>query len=188
MLRAGVAMALGTDSRASNPDLDLLAEMRFVREHHPRIAAEKVLALGTIDGARALGLASQCGSLTPGKRANLAILQLPVPCPPDAYEAVLRPPAHRANLARRAAGRQAAVGLTRHGLQAAVRNLRFQNGRCAERFQSLHDLNNLGPPHHHPHGTPGRVFQRLTVGESNPGVITSASGSLAHGTLYSNSE
>jgi cytosine/adenosine deaminase-related metal-dependent hydrolase len=93
MLRAGVAMALGTDSRASNPDLDLLAEMRFVREHHPRIAAEKVLALGTIDGARALGLASQCGSLTPGKRANLAILQLPVPCPPDAYEAVLRPPA-----------------------------------------------------------------------------------------------
>jgi cytosine/adenosine deaminase-related metal-dependent hydrolase len=74
MLAVGVAMALGTDSRASNPDLCLLEEMRFVAGRHAGIAPAKILELGTLGGARALGLADQIGSLTTGKLANLAIV------------------------------------------------------------------------------------------------------------------
>jgi cytosine/adenosine deaminase-related metal-dependent hydrolase len=77
MLEAGVPVALGTDSRASNPDLSLLAEMRFVAERYPNVRAERVLELGTLAGARALGLDSECGSLEPGKLANLVIANLP---------------------------------------------------------------------------------------------------------------
>jgi len=71
MLEQGVTVALGTDSRASNPDLSLLAEMRYVAQSHPGISPEQVLALGTTSGATALGLDQTAGSLGPGKWANL---------------------------------------------------------------------------------------------------------------------
>jgi cytosine/adenosine deaminase-related metal-dependent hydrolase len=77
MLAAGVTVALGTDSRASSPDLSLLAEMRFVAKQFPEIDRERVLALGTLDGARALGRANEIGSLEPGKIANLTVVALP---------------------------------------------------------------------------------------------------------------
>jgi aminodeoxyfutalosine deaminase len=73
-LQSGVSMALGTDSRASNPNLDMLEEMRFVAERHPGVSPETVLRLGTLAGARALGLADQMGSLEAGKRADLVVL------------------------------------------------------------------------------------------------------------------
>jgi cytosine/adenosine deaminase-related metal-dependent hydrolase len=76
LLAAGVQMALGTDSRASNPDLSLLAEMRCVAERHPGVSPAKILELGTLAGARALGLERDVGSLAPGKLANLAIVQI----------------------------------------------------------------------------------------------------------------
>jgi cytosine/adenosine deaminase-related metal-dependent hydrolase len=68
LLAADVRVALGTDSLASNPDLDLLAEMRHVAHSHPRVAPEAILRMGTLDGARALGCDAQTGSLTPGTR------------------------------------------------------------------------------------------------------------------------
>lgn len=77
MLAAGVTVALGTDSRASSPDLRLLAEMRFVAERYPTLARDVVLRLGTINGARALGRDHEVGSLEPGKYANLAVAALP---------------------------------------------------------------------------------------------------------------
>src|SRR6185295_17366822 len=40
-LSAGVRVALGTDSRASNPDLSLLGEMRHIARAHPPIAAQE---------------------------------------------------------------------------------------------------------------------------------------------------
>jgi cytosine/adenosine deaminase-related metal-dependent hydrolase len=89
MLDAGVPMALGTDSRSSNPDLDLLAEMRFVRDHHPALSAQQIVRLGTIDGARALGFANRLGTLSVGKLASLAVVQLPANPPADPCEAVL---------------------------------------------------------------------------------------------------
>jgi len=77
MLAAGANVALGTDSRASTPDLNLLAEMRHVAKHFGDVSGETVLECGTLGGARALGLDQQTGSLEPGKRADFAVVALP---------------------------------------------------------------------------------------------------------------
>jgi aminodeoxyfutalosine deaminase len=77
LLAAGVNVALGTDSRASSPDLSLLAEMRHVAREFPALRRAAILELGTLGGARALGLDSQFGTLEAGKRANLAAVAMP---------------------------------------------------------------------------------------------------------------
>lgn len=77
MLSAGATVCLGTDSRASSPDLSMLAEMRFVAERFPRLDRTRIMSLATIDAARALGGADEIGSLEPGKTANLAVVSLP---------------------------------------------------------------------------------------------------------------
>jgi aminodeoxyfutalosine deaminase len=89
MLAAGANVALGTDGRASSPDLSLLAEMRFAARRHPGVGLDQVLKLGTIDAARALGLENEIGSLTRGKRADLAIVALPDRDAADSHELVL---------------------------------------------------------------------------------------------------
>lgn len=76
MLGCGVPVAIGTDSKASNPDLNLLAEMCFVREHHPEVKGSEILRMGTLNGARALGQSQLTGSLASGKRADLALVNL----------------------------------------------------------------------------------------------------------------
>ena len=76
LLETGVAVAVGTDSRASNPDLSLFDELRFVAEHHFNVDPADVLALGTQAGARALGLADRVGTLEAGKQADLAVIDL----------------------------------------------------------------------------------------------------------------
>ena len=77
LLAAGVNVALGTDSRASNPDLDLLGEMRHAAAMHPEIEPHDILRMGTLAGADALGRADEVGSITPGKLANLVAIPLP---------------------------------------------------------------------------------------------------------------
>lgn len=86
MLSVGVAVALGTDSRASSPDLSILAETRFVANKYPTVGRDVVLQLGTIRAATALGRDHQLGSLEPGKFANLAIVALPNRNAADPYE------------------------------------------------------------------------------------------------------
>jgi aminodeoxyfutalosine deaminase len=88
LLNAGVNVALGTDSRASAPDLNVLAEMRHAYFQHPAIPATEILRLGTENGARALGLAADTGTLAPGKRADLAVVQLPDADALDPHELV----------------------------------------------------------------------------------------------------
>ncbi len=88
MLAAGVQVVFGTDSRATAPDLSLLAEMRWVARHHPEIEPAHVLRLGTLAAARALGRARLTGSLQPGKRADLAVVSLPETDFSDPYEAL----------------------------------------------------------------------------------------------------
>jgi cytosine/adenosine deaminase-related metal-dependent hydrolase len=88
MLERGVRVALGTDSRASNPDLDLRKEMQFVVNDH-FISPERALRLGTVEGVEALGLGDIAGTITAGKLANLAVMQIPNRTPADLHELLL---------------------------------------------------------------------------------------------------
>lgn len=76
-LEHGVRVALGTDSRASNPDLELMEDVRHVGLRFPEVPASEVLAMGTLRGAEALGIEQDYGSLEPGKLAALAKVSLP---------------------------------------------------------------------------------------------------------------
>jgi cytosine/adenosine deaminase-related metal-dependent hydrolase len=80
---AGVRVCIATDSPASTPSFDMFDELRAAvagaraREKRPdALSAADALELATLGGARALGLESDRGSLTPGKRADLTILSL----------------------------------------------------------------------------------------------------------------
>lgn len=76
LLRQGIPVALGTDSLASAPDLDLFAEMAALRREHPGLAPAAVLRMATLNGARALGLGERLGSIEPGKLACLLVVPL----------------------------------------------------------------------------------------------------------------
>jgi 5-methylthioadenosine/S-adenosylhomocysteine deaminase len=80
-LAAGVTVGLGTDGAASNNDLDMFDAMRFaallhkVKTGDPRaLPATVVLEMATVNGAKALGLGKQIGSLEVGKRADLIVV------------------------------------------------------------------------------------------------------------------
>jgi cytosine/adenosine deaminase-related metal-dependent hydrolase len=89
LLAAGCTVALGTDSRASNPDLSILDEMRTVAREHPSFDPRTIVKLGTLFGARALGRDASTGSLEPHKVANLAMIALPEQASRDPYEDLL---------------------------------------------------------------------------------------------------
>jgi cytosine/adenosine deaminase-related metal-dependent hydrolase len=76
-LQAGIRVALGTDSLASNPDLSILAEARYVHERFPDIPGEMIVRMATLNGAEALGWAAETGSLAARKSADLVVLPLP---------------------------------------------------------------------------------------------------------------
>jgi 5-methylthioadenosine/S-adenosylhomocysteine deaminase len=82
LLDQGVSVSLGADGAACNNRLDMFTEMRTAALlqkalHGPEVMpANRTLRLATIDGARALGLDSEIGSLEVGKRADLAIVRL----------------------------------------------------------------------------------------------------------------
>ncbi|HEY7311070.1 MAG TPA: amidohydrolase family protein [Gemmataceae bacterium] len=75
-LARGVRVALGTDSLASNPDLSILAEMRFLHERRPDVPGDVLLRMATLTGAEALGWADETGSLDAGKSADLVVVPL----------------------------------------------------------------------------------------------------------------
>lgn len=76
LIEAGVRVALGTDSRASNPDLSLWSEVCFLAESFPEVLAVDLIRMATLDGADALGCGNDVGSLAPSKLANLVVLEL----------------------------------------------------------------------------------------------------------------
>jgi cytosine/adenosine deaminase-related metal-dependent hydrolase len=71
---AGIRVAIGTDSRASNPDLSVLAECRALVEGGG-VSPREALTMATQHGAWALGFERRCGILAPGRSADLAILR-----------------------------------------------------------------------------------------------------------------
>jgi 5-methylthioadenosine/S-adenosylhomocysteine deaminase len=84
-LDAGIHVALGTDSAASNNSLDMFSEMRSLALSHKghtgpmTLPAWQVLECATINGAKALGLQDKIGSLTTGKCADLIAINLDHP-------------------------------------------------------------------------------------------------------------
>jgi len=83
MWDAGVVVGLGTDSVASNNNLDLFEEMKLtglLHKHHrwdPSIAsAQKILDMATIEGAKVLGMEHEIGSIEIGKKADIISLDL----------------------------------------------------------------------------------------------------------------
>jgi 5-methylthioadenosine/S-adenosylhomocysteine deaminase len=81
LLAAGLRVGVGTDSVASVARLDLLAEARAARTLAD-LPWDQALALVTLEGARALGLAGEIGSLVPGKWGDLAVIRLSGDRPP----------------------------------------------------------------------------------------------------------
>ncbi len=73
--RGGV-VAIGTDGRCSNPDLSVWNELLFVSARTPDCDPAILLQIGTLNGARALGLQAELGTLEPGKQAKIAIIRL----------------------------------------------------------------------------------------------------------------
>ncbi|MEM3515008.1 MAG: amidohydrolase, partial [Candidatus Hadarchaeum sp.] len=86
MLASGIPVALGTDGAASNNSLDMFKEMKLAsllakaRRLDPTVLpAMKALEMATINGAAALGLQAELGSLEVGKKADLIIVDLRKP-------------------------------------------------------------------------------------------------------------
>jgi 5-methylthioadenosine/S-adenosylhomocysteine deaminase len=82
-LAAGINVALGSDGAASNNDLDMIGEMRTaallakaVAKDASAVPATTALAMATINGAKALGLDQQIGSLVVGKSADITAIDL----------------------------------------------------------------------------------------------------------------
>ena len=74
---SGVRVAVGTDSLASTPDLNLFAEIAAMRRLAPGVPAASLLDSATRQGARALGFESEFGTIEPGKRARLLAVSVP---------------------------------------------------------------------------------------------------------------
>ena len=82
MLARGVSVSLGADGAPCNNRLDMFTEMRAasllqkVVRGPEALPARRVLRMATVDGARALGLGDEIGSLEAGKRADLTVVDL----------------------------------------------------------------------------------------------------------------
>jgi 5-methylthioadenosine/S-adenosylhomocysteine deaminase len=86
LLEAGINVALGTDGAGSNNDLDMFGEMRSaallgkgVAGNAAAVTAEDALAMATINGAHAIGLGDEIGSLEPGKLADIICVDVNEP-------------------------------------------------------------------------------------------------------------
>ncbi len=91
--KAGINVALGTDGAASNDDLDLFAELRSATLLAKAIAndptalnAHAAIRMATINGARALGMEQQIGSLEAGKQADITAVRIDTLCAQPLYD------------------------------------------------------------------------------------------------------
>jgi 5-methylthioadenosine/S-adenosylhomocysteine deaminase len=83
LMEAGINVALGTDGAASNNDLDMFGEMKTAALLAKAVAGDATtldawttLKMATLDGAKALGLEDELGSLEPGKLADIAAIRM----------------------------------------------------------------------------------------------------------------
>lgn len=83
LLEAGIAVGVGTDSSASNSDLDLLEEVRALGLGEPSLDAATLLRLATLGGATAIGVSEHLGSLDADKFADVAVLAIEATTAPE---------------------------------------------------------------------------------------------------------
>ena len=96
-MASGIRHFLGTDSRASNPDLNLWREAQRVRAEHPSIACVEILKMISTDAAEFLGIVNRYGAIRMNQPATLTAIKLPanIPSPSPSenthriYDAVL---------------------------------------------------------------------------------------------------
>jgi 5-methylthioadenosine/S-adenosylhomocysteine deaminase len=95
MRKAGIAVGLGTDGAASNNDLDMFEAMRQAAFLHKLVASDPraipapvALEMATIEGARAMGMDKEIGSLEAGKRADLLVVSMASARQTPMYDAV----------------------------------------------------------------------------------------------------
>ncbi len=73
MLARGINVAIGTDSCASSPDLNLVDDLRLLHRMAPQVPTGQLWEMATIRAARAIGMEAAIGTLTPGKAADMVI-------------------------------------------------------------------------------------------------------------------
>ncbi len=95
LIERGIRIAVGTDSRASNPDLDLLEELRTIRRVFKHLSHGEILQLGTSAGAQALGLDDNYGSFEAGKSPGVLAVEFFEPVHEDPESALLTKPIKR---------------------------------------------------------------------------------------------
>ncbi|HLD35569.1 MAG TPA: amidohydrolase family protein, partial [Planctomycetota bacterium] len=76
LLKSGVNVCLGTDGLGSNKDLSILNEMNFIRKNHRDLSPNQIFKMGTINGARTIGLADKIGALKAGYAADIAVFPI----------------------------------------------------------------------------------------------------------------
>jgi 5-methylthioadenosine/S-adenosylhomocysteine deaminase len=113
LLKLGVTVGLGTDGAGSNNNLDLWGEMSLAARLHKvwgrdptLMPAARVVALATREGAQVLGLGATTGTLTPGKAADLIVVDVDQPHLTPLYD----PYSHLVYAARAADVRHVMVG------------------------------------------------------------------------------
>jgi 5-methylthioadenosine/S-adenosylhomocysteine deaminase len=95
MQRRGITVGLASDGPASSSNHSMLQAMKFAALIHKGahrdaeiMTAEKALEMATIDGAAAVGMADEIGSLEPGKRADVVVADLSGFCLTPVHQAV----------------------------------------------------------------------------------------------------
>ncbi|HEX2972805.1 MAG TPA: amidohydrolase family protein [Tepidisphaeraceae bacterium] len=73
MLAVGINVAVGTDSRASSPDLNLVDDLRFLHQIAGKVPVQTLWEMATVRAARAIGREGTLGSVTPGRVPDFTV-------------------------------------------------------------------------------------------------------------------
>jgi len=87
-LREGFNVCLGTDSLASNRELNMFAEMQCAARRHPEVAPETLLEMATLNPAKAIGMGGKLGEITEAAEADLIAVPYAGPAE-NLHEAIL---------------------------------------------------------------------------------------------------
>ncbi|HRD57955.1 MAG TPA: amidohydrolase family protein [Ferruginibacter sp.] len=75
LIKNNCPIVLGTDSYASNLQLNMMAEINTIQKHFPQIAIETILQWATINGAKALGIDDRFGNFEKGKNPGMVLIK-----------------------------------------------------------------------------------------------------------------